>query len=178
MVNNKDKIIDNRYLINYDINFEKIRLIDINGKQLGIFYTKDAIKKYKKEDLDLVLINKNINPPICKIINYNKYIYNKNKFLKNLKKKQSFIQIKEIQMKLNIDNNDYLIKLKKIRNFLNKKNRVKIIIKFSGREIVHNSIGFSLFKKIYEELDDICKIHFISNKIEDKQIIMILSSKN
>ncbi len=123
--------------------------------------------------MDLVEVNSKTNPPICKIIDYGKFIYKKNKILKKNKKK-NFI-IKEIKFRPNTNLNDYNIKIKKIKFLIKKKYKIKITIRFKGREIIHKNIAINMLNKIKNEIKDITKLDYSNNKIENKQIIMIFT---
>ncbi|MCM0158224.1 translation initiation factor IF-3 [Candidatus Nardonella dryophthoridicola] len=170
---NINKHYNKKKLIN--LNHKIIKLIDEKGNQLGIFNINDAINKSKELNLDLVLINTNNNPPLYKIMDYGKFEYKKNKNIKN--NKNNKINIKEIKIKPNISLGDYNIKIKKIINFLNKKNKVKITIQFKGREIIHKNIGFNLLNNIYDDVKEFSIIEKIPNKLEGRQIILFLISK-
>ncbi|BBA85127.1 translation initiation factor IF-3 [Candidatus Nardonella dryophthoridicola] len=137
-----------------------IRLIDFDGKQIGLIDKNKAIIKAKEKKLDLILLNPNLNPAVYKIGDYGKHIYNKSKNIKNIKNKNI---LKEIKMNLNIKEYDYNIKLNKIIFFLKKGNKVKITIKIKGREIVHKNIGIEIIKKICKSCENIA---IIENKIK------------
>ncbi len=123
--------------------------------------------------MDLVEINSKTNPPICKILNYGKFIYKKNKNFKKNKKK--ILTIKEIKFRPNTNINDYNIKIKKIKNLIKKKYKIKIIIRFKGREIIHKNIAINMFNEIKKDLKKISQLDFFNNKIENKQMIMIFT---
>ncbi len=118
----------------------------------------------------MVEINPKTNPPICKILDYGKFIYQRNKNIKKNKNK-NFI-IKEIKFRPNTNINDYNIKIKKIINLINKKYKIKITIRFKGREIIHKNIAINMCKNITKDLKNISKLDFFNNKIENKQMIM------
>ncbi len=124
-------------------------------------------------NLDLVEINPTANPPVCKLINYGKYIYKKNKNIKKNKQKKK-INIKEIKFRLNTDKNDIKIKTKNIIKFLKKGNKVKITIRFKGREITHKNIAIDILNNIKNDLKKISCAESFSNKIENRQMTMIL----
>ncbi len=121
--------------------------------------------------MDLVEINSKTNPPICKILNYNKFIYRQNKKIKKNKNK-NFI-IKEIKFRPNTNKNDYNTKIKKIKNLINKHYKIKIIIRFKGREVIHKNIAIKMLNNIKKKLNKISKLDFLNNKIENNQMIMI-----
>ncbi|MFI4847335.1 MAG: translation initiation factor IF-3 [Candidatus Makana argininalis] len=177
MKNCKKIKIFNKYRINEEIYESKIRLTDFDGKYIGIVDINEALKKAKKNGVDLVEINSHSKPSICKIINYGKFIYEKKKNYKNIQKKQKKIQMKEIKFRPNTYQNDYNIKIKNISKFLKKGNKVKITIIFRGREIFHKKLGVKILYKIQNDLNKISLLEYLSKKIEGKQIIMVLSPK-
>ncbi|MFI4819011.1 MAG: translation initiation factor IF-3 [Enterobacterales bacterium] len=163
--------------INKEICESKVRLTDFYGKYIGIVNINEALKQAEKFGMDLVEINSNSKPTVCKIINYGKFIYEKKKNYKIKKKKQKKIKIKEIKFRPNTDKNDYKIKIKNLFKFLKNGNKVKVTIRFRGREIFHKKIGIEILHKIKNDLNEISLLEYFSKKIEGKQIIMILSPK-
>lgn len=127
--------------------------------------------------MDLVEISPNANPPVCKIMNYGKFLYKKNKSYKKQKKKQKVLQIKEIKFRPNTDIGDYKVKIRNLTRFLNDGKKVKITLRFRGREMAHQNIGIDLLKKIKHDLSDLSIVEFFPSRIEGRQMIMILSSK-
>ena len=162
--------------INDEITSKQIRVIDENGKQIGILDIEDALKKAKDLGMDLVEIQPKTIPPVVKIMDYGKFKFSVNKKKANIKKKQKEIKIKEMKFRPNTGNNDYLIKLKSIKSFLDEGNKVKITICFKGREIIHKKNGLDLMKKICDDLETTSKIESLP-KFEGKNIIAIISSK-
>ncbi|WMC19761.1 MAG: translation initiation factor IF-3 [Enterobacteriaceae bacterium PC38] len=158
----------------------KIRLNDENGKFIGIFSLNEAILKSEQLRLDLVEINSNVIPPIFKLMNYGKFLYNKKKLIKKNKKNHKIIQTKEIKLRAVTNDNDYNIKINKIIKFLNNNNKIKILIKFKGREIIHKDLGLNILnrikKKICEDLK-IANIEIFSKNIENNQLFMLLTPK-
>ncbi|WMC18961.1 MAG: translation initiation factor IF-3 [Enterobacteriaceae bacterium PSpicST2] len=156
----------------------KIRLNNENGKFIGIFSLNEALLKSKKLNLDLVEINSNITPPIFKLMNYGKFLYKKNRLIKKKKKKNKILQIKEIKFRSVTNINDYNIKIKKIIKFLKNKNKIKITIKFKGREIIHKNLGINILERIQKNICEnlkIANIELFSKKIENQQLLMILT---
>lgn len=137
---------------------------------------EDAIKKAKEVNLDLVEIQPKENPPVVKLMDYGKFKFFINKKKNNIKKKQKETKTKEIKFRPNTGTNDYLIKLKNIKNFLENGNKVKITICFKGREIIHKKNGLELMKKICDDLESLSKVELLP-KFEGKNIIAIISSK-
>lgn len=162
--------------INENISASKVRLIDQNGLMIGILDRKEALRFANNSGLDLVEVSPTSNPPVCKILDYGKYKYAMQKKKAEAKKKQKVIEIKEVQMRPVIDENDLLIKCKSIRRFLEEENKVKIVMKFRGREVSHYEIGLDILTKIKETTKDYAKVDQLT-KLEGRQIIMILSPK-
>ncbi len=157
--------------INNNIKSKIVRITGENIENNKIVNIKEALYIAKKLNMDLVEINSKTNPPICKILNYGKFIYRRKKNIKKNKNKN--IIIKEIKFRPNTDKNDYDTKIKKIKNLINKKYRIKIIIRFKGREIIHKNIAIKMLNNIKNNLQKISKLDFLNNKIENNQMIMI-----
>ena len=158
--------------INDEITAQEIRLIDVEGKPLGILSLKEALLEAEKLAVDLVEIASQSSPPVCKLMNYGKFKYEQQKKKSEAKKKQKNIEIKEIQMRPVIEENDFQVKCKAIRRFLDEGNKVKIVIRFRGREIAHQAIGLSVLQRVKDSFE--CKIEF-EPKLEGKQIIMVIA---
>ncbi|QJC28967.1 translation initiation factor IF-3 [Enterobacteriaceae endosymbiont of Plateumaris rustica] len=163
--------------INENIKTKIIRLIDFKGEQVGIIDLKNAIIKAKEIGLDLVEISPNSNPPVCRIMNYGKFLYIKNKTSKKQKKKQKIIQLKEIKFRPNTDKGDYEVKLRSLIRFLEKGDKIKITLRFRGREMVHIQIGFTMLNRIKNDLNHLALVEYFPKKIEGRQMIMILIPK-
>ncbi|HIH2763537.1 MAG TPA: translation initiation factor IF-3 [Candidatus Azoamicus sp.] len=176
-MNSKEITINKiRNRINDEIKSKNIRLINDEGKQIGIITLEEGLKIAKELNLDLVEIQPKTTPPVVKLMDYGKFKFEINKKKSNIKKKQKEIKIKEIKFRPNTGANDYMIKLKNIKKFLTEGNKVKITICFKGREIIHKKNGLDLIKKICDELESIGKIESVP-KFEGKNIIAIISSK-
>jgi translation initiation factor IF-3 len=141
---------------------------------IGVVGIKEALEQAEKAGLDLVEISPNAEPPVCKILDFGKFKYETKKRLHDAKKKQKATIIKEIKFKLNIGQGDFDVKLRKIKEFLNEGDKVKISLWFKGREIVHNEIGMRLFERIGAGLGELAKVE-VEPKMEGKQIIMVVS---
>ena len=135
-INNRDRDRDDLF-INERIRDREVRVISASGEQLGIMSSRDALKLAEEANLDLVKISPNAKPPVCKIIDYGKYKYEKTRREKDAKRKQHTVEIKEIRLSPNIDTNDLATKVNAARKFLTKGNRVKITLRFRGREMAH-----------------------------------------
>lgn len=141
-------------LLNENINFDKVRCVDEDGTQLGILSSKEALKIAEEKGLDLVLISPDAKPPVCKIMDYGKFCYQKEKKIKEAKKKQKQIEIKEIKLTTQIAQNDINYKVKHAREFLNEGKHVKFKVFLKGREIADPKQGFSVLYKVMEMLQE------------------------
>ena len=163
-------------MINEQIRDREVRLIGENGEQLGIMSAKDAYKLAKEAELDLVKIAPTAKPPVCKIIDYGKYRYELARKEKEAKKKQKVIEIKEVRLSPNIDENDLNTKMNNARKFLEKGNKVKVTLRFRGREMAHMSKSRYILEDFAKELADIAVIDKPS-KVEGRSMVMFLTPK-
>lgn len=154
-----------------------MRLIDADGEQLGIVSTRDALEKAYDQDLDLVEVSDKAKPPVCRIMNYDKYRYELKKKQQEAKKKQTVIETKEIKFRPKTEEHDLNFKIKKIRQFLAAKNKVKVTMRFRGREIVYaQSIGLAALTKIADNLREDCVI-LQEPMMEGRQLVMFVGPK-
>jgi translation initiation factor IF-3 len=160
--------------INEKIKSKEVRLIDETGKQLGIVQTFDAIRMARERDLDLVEVSPKATPPVCKIMDYGKYKYQIAKKAQEAKKKQTVIQVKEMKLGLKIEEHDLGFKIRHMREFLDDGCKVKIIIMFRGREILHMDMGEKLTGKIIDALKDIGELEQ-KPKFDGRNIVMIFA---
>ena len=162
--------------INEEITDKEIRLIGNEGEQLGIMSAEEALRIATERDLDLVKIAPGSNPPVCKIMDYGKYRFEQAKKEKDAKKNQRVIEIKEIRMSPGIGDNDFNTKLKNGQKFLNDGNRVKVSVRFRGREMAHTDIGEVLLRNFAEKCADIANLDK-APKLEGRNMSMFLSPK-
>lgn len=163
-------------MINEQIRDKEVRLIGTEGEQLGIMSSKDAMKLAKEADLDLVKIAPNAQPPVCKIIDYGKYRYELARKEKEAKKKQKTIDVKEVRLSPNIDTNDLNTKVNQARKFLSKGDKVKVTLRFRGRELAHVNQSKVILDDFAKELEDIATIDKPA-KFEGRSMIMFLTKK-
>lgn len=163
-------------LINEQIRDKEIRLIGENGEQLGIMSARDALKIAKDAELDLVKIAPTAKPPVCKIIDYGKYRYELARREKEAKKKQKTLEVKEVRLSPNIEANDLNTKINMARKFISKGNKVKVTLKFRGREMAHMQSTKHVLDDFAEKLLDIAVIEKPA-KLEGKSIMMVLTEK-
>ena len=158
---------------NEQITASEVRVISSTGAQLGIISLREALNHAEDEGYDLVEVSPDAKPPVCKIIDYGKLKYREQKSKKEAKKKQKTVEVKEIKMRPGIDTHDYQVKVKALSKFIDGGNKVKVSMRFRGREMEHQNLGFDLLKKLTEEVSKIAKVE-VPAKGEGKQIMMIL----
>ncbi len=141
--------------VNRQINTREVRLIDPEGEQIGIMSLKEALKEAEERELDLVEVAPQADPPVCRIMDYGKYKYEQAKKEQEAKKNQNVMNVKEVQMGVKIEDHDFNVKLKQARRFLNNKDKVKVRIKFRGREMMHKHLGYDLCERLKEETSDL-----------------------
>lgn len=142
-------------LINEQIRFNEVQLISDNGEKLGVMSFKAAMDLASQKDLDLVLVAPNANPPVCKIMNYGKYKFEQSKREKEAKKKQKALEVKEIRVTPNTEEHDFNFKLKNAKKFLESGSKVKITVRFRGRELNYIKLGEDILNRFIDELSDI-----------------------
>ena len=148
-VNNNNK---NGQRINEMIRVREVRLIDDEGNQKGLVPTIEALKLAKEKDLDLVEVSPNANPPVCKILDYGKYRFEQEKKLRDAKKNQKVLKLKEIRMQPKIGSGDLDTKAKHVQEFLNEGDKVKVTIRFRGRELAHTDLGYDVLQEVLKRL--------------------------
>jgi|TARA_B100001059_G_scaffold187869_1_gene190203 translation initiation factor IF-3 len=161
--------------INEDITAKEVRLIDIDGEQAGIVSLKEAQAMADDAGVDLVEISPNAEPPVCKVMDYGKFIFEKSKELKEQKKKQKQIQVKEIKFRPGTDEGDYQVKLRNLRKFLEAGDKAKITIRFRGREMAHQEIGIELLNRVKADLEDVSQVESFPNRVEGRQMVMMMA---
>ena len=163
-------------MINEQIRDREIRLIGEDGEQLGIMSARDAMKLAREANLDLVKIAPTAKPPVCKIIDYGKYRYEQARREKEARKKQKTIEVKEIRLSQNIDTNDLNTKVNQARKFVSGGNKVKVAVRFRGRELAHTAVGKTILEDFAQKLSDIAVIDKPA-KLEGKSMVMFLVEK-
>lgn len=163
--------------INEDIQDREVRLIGDDGEQLGIMSTQDAMDIAIQKDLDLVKIAPNSKPSVCKIMDYGKYRFEQTKREKEAKKNQHVVEVKEIRMSPNIGDNDFNVKLRNAQKFISDNNRVKVTVRFRGRQMAHTALGSDLLKRFAKECDEVAVMDK-NPKLEGRNMSMFLSPKH
>lgn len=170
------KIINKKYIINEEIREKEVRVIATDGKQLGILKTSEAQKMADEAELDLVMISPGAKPPVCKIMDLGKFIYEQSKKEKEAKKNQKVINIKEIRVSLTIEEHDISIKAKNARKFLLDGDKVKITVRFRGREMELSHLGLKILENFAAKLEDVCIVEKPAKK-EGRSMTMVLGPK-
>ncbi|MFM1566016.1 MAG: translation initiation factor IF-3 [SAR86 cluster bacterium] len=162
-----------RLPINDEIKANKVRLIGIQGEQVGILSLEEALSKAKESSLDLVQMAKEGDPMVCKLMDHGKHIFDSKKQKSASRKKQKRIQIKEIKFRPVTEENDYQIKVNKIKSFLEDGNKAKVTLRFRGREMAHQNIGMKLLKRVEKDLEDMANVEQFPT-LEGRQLVMMM----
>ncbi|MFQ6057450.1 MAG: translation initiation factor IF-3 [Anaerolineae bacterium] len=163
-----------RHRINERIRAREVRLIDQAGKQMGIYSLREALQMARERNLDLVEVAPRADPPVCRLMDYGKYIYERTKREREARKAQKTTEMKEIRLRPKTDEYHIGFKLKRAREFLSEGAKVKVRVLFRGREITHPEIGLALLKKVAAELEDIATVEH-QPRFEGRSMLMILS---
>lgn len=163
--------------INEEIRDKEVRVISADGEQLGIMSAEEALKIAEQRNLDLVKIAPMAKPPVCKVMDYGKFRFEKAKKEKEAKKNQKIIETKEIRLSLNIDTHDFETKINHAKKFIAAGNKLKVSIRFRGREMAHPEIGLNIMEKAAEALEEVAVIEKAA-KLEGKQMLMFMAPKS
>ena len=158
--------------MNQDIRAPRILLIDQNGEKQGVMPTSSAMEAAEEAGLDLVEIVPNAEPPVCKIMDYGKFRFQEQKKKAEARKRQKVVELKEIKLRPNIDTHDYEVKTKAMHRFFGEGDKVKVTLRFRGREMAHPELGMKLLQKVQEDFDEIAKVEY-SPRMEGRQMLMI-----
>jgi translation initiation factor IF-3 len=162
------------YRINGEIDAREVRLVDADGGMVGVVSLREAFARADDAGLDLVEVSPNASPPVCKILDYGKFKYESQKKAAAARKKQRVIEVKEIKMRPNIDDNDYDIKMKKVREFLDEGDKVKVTMRFRGREMAHQELAVGILEKVKNQVSDLAKVEQFP-KLEGRQMVMVMA---
>ncbi|WP_420382699.1 translation initiation factor IF-3 [Novosphingobium sp.] len=161
---------------NLMINVPKVRVIDENGENLGIMYTREAIDQAAEVGLDLVEVSPNADPPVCKYLDVGKFRYEAQKKANLARKSQKTQEIKEIKMRPNIDDHDYDVKMRNVSRFIEDGDKVKITLRFRGRELSHQQLGMNLLRRVQDDVAELAKVEAFP-RMEGRQMLMVLAPK-
>nr|WP_194300092.1 translation initiation factor IF-3 [Acetobacter musti] len=162
--------------VNEEIRIPQVRLIDQDGEMQGVMPTREALARAYGVGLDLLEISPNAEPPVCKILDYGKYKYEQQKKRNEARKKQKVIEIKEVKVRPNIDENDYQVKMRAMKSFIGEGDKVKVTLRFRGREMAHQDLGVKVLERIRTEMDEQAKVEQMP-RLENRQMVMVLSPR-
>jgi len=158
------------------IQSDKVRVIDEEGENLGVMYTREAIEQANGAGLNLVEVSPNADPPVCKFLDVGKFRYEAQKKANAARKTQKTQDIKEIKMRPNIDDHDYDVKMRAMSKFIEQGDKVKVTLRFRGREMAHQHLGMDLLKRVQEDVAEVAKVEAYP-RLEGRQMLMVLSPK-
>jgi translation initiation factor IF-3 len=162
--------------VNTEIDARSIRLIDADGEMVGVVSLREGLDMAAEVGLDLVEVSPNADPPVCKILDFGKFKYEIQKKKAEARKKQKVIEVKEVKLRPNIDDNDYEVKMRAMRKFINEGDKVKITLRFRGREMAHQHLGVAVLDRVREALDDLAKVESLP-RMEGRQMVMVMSPR-
>jgi translation initiation factor IF-3 len=162
--------------VNEEIRIREVQLIDHEGNNRGVIPTHEAIALAREAGLDLVEISPNTNPPVTKILDYGKYKYQAQKKAAEARKKQKTVEVKEIKLRPGIDTHDYQVKMRSMRRFFEEGDKVKVTLRFRGREMAHQDLGYKLLQRVRDDVATLAKVE-AEPMSEGRQIVMILAPR-
>jgi translation initiation factor IF-3 len=162
--------------MNEGIRVREVRLIDQNGQNVGIVPTAEAMTRASEAGLDLVEISPDATPPVAKILDYGKYKYQEQKKAAEARKRQKIVEIKEIKMRPSIDDHDYDVKMRSIRRFFDEGDKVKVTLRFRGRELAHQELGWEVLQRVKADTEPVAKVES-EPRMEGRQMVMVLAPR-
>ncbi len=162
--------------VNQQIRAREVLLIDDEGEKRGVVSIDEALERAADAGLDLVEVAGTSEPPVCKILDYGKYKYQAQKRASEARKKQKVVEVKEVKMRPNIDTHDYEVKMRAIERFFEEGDKVKVTLRFRGREMAHQDLGIALLRKVQTEVEDRAKVE-VYPKLEGRQMIMVMAPR-
>ena len=162
--------------VNEQIEAIKVRVVNADGEMVGVISKEEGIEIAFEAGLDLVEVSPNADPPVCKVLDYGKYKYEAQKKANEARKKQKVIDVKEIKMRPGIDEHDYQVKMRSIRRFLDEGDKVKMTIRFRGREMAHQELGMKVLDRVREDVDELAKVEQFP-KSEGRLMTMVIAPK-
>ena len=162
--------------VNEEINVTQVRLVGANGEMMGVFTRDAAMREAEAAGLDLVMVSPSADPPVCKILDYGKFKYEDQKRKNEARKKQKQISVKEIKMRPNIDIHDYGVKMRAMVKFLEEGDKVKVTLRFRGREMAHQELGMKVLERVKGDLDTLGKVEQMP-RLEGRQMAMVIAPR-
>jgi translation initiation factor IF-3 len=162
--------------VNEEIRVPQVRLIDQDGEMIGVMSAREALLRAYDVGLDLLEISPNAVPPVVKITDYGKYKYEQQKKANEARKRQKIVELKEIKVRPNIDDHDYEVKMRQMKEFIGEGDKVKVTLRFRGREMAHQDLGLKVLDRIRTEMAELTKVESMP-RLENRQMIMVLAPK-
>ena len=162
--------------VNREIDARSIRLVGADGEMIGVVTLREGLTMAEEAGLDLVEVSPNAEPPVCKILDFGKFKYESQKKKNEARKKQKVIEVKEVKLRPSIDDNDYGVKMRSMRKFIEEGDKVKVTLRFRGREMAHQDIGYRLLQKVKSETAEVAKVE-AEPLMEGRQMVMVLAPK-
>lgn len=162
--------------VNREIDVRSIRLVGADGEMIGVVTLREGLQMAEDAGLDLVEVSPNADPPVCKILDFGKFKYEDQKKKNAARKKQKVIEVKEIKLRPNIDDHDYDVKMRSMKKFLEEGDKVKVTLRFRGRELAHQDLGMKVLEKVRDDLEELGKVEQIP-KMEGRQMVMVIAPK-
>ena len=161
---------------NREIDVRSIRLVGADGEMIGVVTLREGLTMAEEAGLDLVEVSPNADPPVCKILDFGKFKYEDQKKKNAARKKQKVIEVKEIKLRPNIDEHDYDVKMRSMKKFLEEGDKVKVTLRFRGRELAHQDLGMKVLEKVKDDLETLGKIEQVP-KMEGRQMVMVIAPR-
>ncbi len=162
--------------VNQEINVPRVRLVDERGEMIGVVPRGEALQRAMEAGLDLVEVAANADPPVVKILDYGKFKYEEQKRRNEARKKQKVIEVKEIKLRPGIDDHDYDVKMRSMLKFIEEGDKVKVTMRFRGRELAHQELGMNVLMRVRDDLDKVAKVEQVP-RMEGRQMTMVMSPK-
>ena len=162
--------------MNYEINVPQVRLVGVDGEMIGVVTAREAMARAEDTGFDLVEISPNADPPVCKLLDFGKFKYEQQKKKNEARKKQKIIEVKEIKLRPNIDDHDYDVKMRAATGFLDEGDKVKVTMRFRGREMMHQDLGMNVLMRVKDQLDPLAKVEQ-TPQLEGRQMTMVLAPR-
>ncbi|MDO6426863.1 translation initiation factor IF-3 [Thalassotalea sp. 1_MG-2023] len=166
-----------QHKLNEAITASEVRLVGLENEALGVVSLDEALDAAEKAGVDLVEISPTAKPPVCRVMDYGKFLYEKSKQQKEQKKKQKQIQVKEIKFRPGTDEGDYQVKLRNLKRFVEGGDKVKVTLRFRGREMAHQELGIELLTRVKNDLEELTTVESFPRRAEGRQMVMVLAPK-
>ncbi|MGB3288462.1 MAG: translation initiation factor IF-3 [Burkholderiaceae bacterium] len=171
-----DIATEKAHRINGEIRVPEVRLIGVDGEQLGVVKTLEALHLSEQHEVDLVEIAPNATPPVCRLMDYGKFKYQEQKRQQEARAKQKVIQVKEVKFRPGTDEGDYQVKLRNLRRFIEEGDKAKVTLRFRGREMAHQELGMRVLERVRDDLVELCQVEAMP-KLEGRQMVMVLAPR-